>query len=178
MAVQGDDAEVNLLGGRTELSYSPTATGYALVGLRLVTGWVFFYAGITKLLDPSWTAKDYLTHVPEANPFGGLWATLARPEYLVVVDPLNAWGLTLVGAALLLGAAVRWAALWGTVMMAFYWASSLPLAHAVVVDSHVIYALLLFGLGAFGAGRILGVDATLEETDLIERRPWLRYLLG
>ncbi|MFB6167431.1 MAG: DoxX family protein [Haloferacaceae archaeon] len=178
MAVRDDDAEESLLGDRTELAQSRSTTGYALLGLRLVMGWVFFHAGITKVLDPSWTARGYLTNVPAANPFGGLWATLARPGYLAVVDPLNAWGLTLVGAALLLGAAVRWAALWGAVMMAFYWASSLPLAHAVVVDSHVVYAVLLFGLGAFGAGRVLGVDGVVEETDLVERHPRLRYLLG
>jgi thiosulfate dehydrogenase [quinone] large subunit len=35
-----------------------------------------------------------------------------------------------------------------------------------------------FGLGAFGAGRILGVDAWLEDTVLVEHNPWLRLLLG
>ena len=78
----------------------------------------------------------------------------------------------------MLGAAVRWAALWGAVMMAFYWASSLLLSHAVVVDSRVVYALVLYGLGVFCAGRIRGLDATLEETDLVEGYPRLRYLLG
>jgi thiosulfate dehydrogenase [quinone] large subunit len=155
-----------------------TATAYAPVSLRLVVGWVFLYAGVTKLLDPSWTARGYPTHVLEANPFGGLWTTLARLEYLAVVDPLNAWGLTLVGAALTPGVAVRWAAPWGAVTTTFYWASRLPLSHAVVIDSHVVYALLMSGLGAFGAGRILGLNAVLERTDLGEGCPRLRYLLG
>jgi thiosulfate dehydrogenase [quinone] large subunit len=173
-----DAVEVEVLGTEAEVAYNRTATGYALLGLRLVMGWVFFYAGVTKVLDPGWTARGYLANVPEANPFGGVWATMAQPQYLAVLDPLNAWGLTLVGAALLLGAAVRWSAFWGAVMMLFYWASSLPLAHAVVVDSHVVYALLLFGLGAFGAGRVAGVDGLLEDTAFVEDRPRLRYLLG
>jgi len=63
-------------------------------------------------------------------------------------------------------------------MMLFYWAASLPLAHAILIDDHVVYALLLFGLGAFGAGRILGLDRRIEETELVGANPWLRYLLG
>ena len=70
MAVRDDGAEVWLLGDRTELAYSRSVTGYALVSLRLVVGWVFLYAGVTKLLDPSWTARGYLAHVPETIPFG------------------------------------------------------------------------------------------------------------
>jgi thiosulfate dehydrogenase [quinone] large subunit len=178
MAVDEGRTDVELFGERTEFAYSRSAAAYALLGLRLVMGWVFFYAGITKVADPSWTAQGYLTNVPEANPFGGVWAAMAQPQYLAVLDPLNAWGLTLVGLALMAGMLVRWAAFWGAVMMLFYWASSLPLAHAVVVDSHVVYALILFGLGAFGAGRVVGADDVLEETSPVERHPRLRYLLG
>lgn len=31
---------------------------------------------------------------------------------------------------------------------------------------------------AFGAGRILGVDAYLERQSVVESTPWLKYLLG
>ncbi|MFC4359714.1 DoxX family membrane protein [Halobium salinum] len=176
MANRQLDAE--LFGRRTEFEYSEAWVGYALLGLRLVMGWTLFYAGITKVLDPTWSAEGFLLNaIPEGNPFVGFWATLAS-DWLWLVDPLNAWGLTLVGLALLLGAVVRWAAFWGAVMMLFYWAASLPLANGIVVDDHVVYALLLFGLGAFGAGRILGLDAVLERTDLVERHPRLRTLLG
>jgi thiosulfate dehydrogenase [quinone] large subunit len=41
-----------------------------------------------------------------------------------------------------------------------------------------VYAILLFGLGAFGAGRILGLDAYLEDLEIVQSNPWLRYLLG
>jgi uncharacterized membrane protein YphA (DoxX/SURF4 family) len=33
------------------------------------------------------------------------------------IDPLNAWGLTLIGAALIAGVFVRWSAFWGAVML-------------------------------------------------------------
>lgn len=73
----------------------------------------------------------------------------------------------LAGLALLVGAFVRFSAFAGALMMVFYWLAALqggllaglPLAHGWVVDDHVVYIFLFFGLGAFGAGRILGVDA-------------------
>jgi thiosulfate dehydrogenase [quinone] large subunit len=170
--------DANVFGRRTEFEYSETWVGYALLGLRVVMGWTLFYAGITKVLDPEWSARGFLLNaIPEGNPFVGFWTTLAS-DWLWLIDPLNAWGLALVGLALLLGAAVRWAAFWGAVTMLFYWAASLPLEHGVLIDDHVVYALLLFGLGAFGAGRVLGLDAYLERTDLVERYPRLRVLLG
>lgn len=170
--------EADLFGRETRFEYSETWVGYSLLALRVVMGWTFFYAGITKVLDPEWSAKGFLLHaIPEGNPVPGLWTTLAN-DWLWLIDPLNAWGLTLVGLALMLGVLVRWSAIWGAVMMGLYWLASLPLAHAIVIDSHVVYALLLFGLGAFGAGRILGLDAVLEETDLVQRHPALRCLLG
>jgi len=32
----------------------------SLLLLRLSLGWLFFYAGITKILDPSWTSAGYI----------------------------------------------------------------------------------------------------------------------
>ena len=78
----------------------------------------------------------------------------------------------------MLGAVARRSAFWGAVTMPPCWVSSLPLANAVVVDSHVVYALLLFGLGAFGAGRTAGGGGLPEDTAFVESRPWLRHLLG
>ncbi|GAB3668579.1 DoxX family protein [Halopiger thermotolerans] len=169
--------EAELFGRETTFEYSETWVGYAIVALRVIMGWTFFYAGITKILDPEWSARGFLLNaIPDGNPFVGFWTTLAE-EWLWLIDPLNAWGLTLVGLALILGAFVRWSAFWGAVMMLFYWAASLPLAHGIVIDDHIVYALLLFGLGAFGAGRLLGLDGYLEQTEVVQKHPRLRYLM-
>ena len=98
--------ETELFRRETSIEYSPTGVGYALSDLRPVIGWVFFYAGVTKVIDLEWSAEGFLLGVAESDPFGGVWTTMAE-EWLWLVDPLNAWGLTLVGLALLLGAAVR-----------------------------------------------------------------------
>jgi thiosulfate dehydrogenase [quinone] large subunit len=136
--------------------------------------------------DPTndWTAAGYLANaIPPGNPFTGAFAAMAGSP---LVDALNVWGLTLTGLALIPGVLVRWSAFWGAIMMLFYWAAALqggllaglPLEHGWIVDDHVVYAALLFGLGAFGAGRILGLDAYLERTSVVRNNPWLRYFLG
>ncbi len=183
--------EAELFGRETRFDYSEHWVGYALVTLRVVMGWTLFQGGLTKLVtyldaDPAndWTAAGFLAHaIPEGNPLMGTWSAMAGNP---VVDQLVMWGLTLTGLGLVLGAFVRWNAFWGAVMMLFFWAASLtgglaqglPVAHGWVVDDHVVYAVLLFGLGAFGAGRILGLDRYLESTAVVERYPVLRYLLG
>lgn len=63
-------------------------------------------------------------------------------------------------------------------MMLTFWASSLPLEHAILVDKHVVYVVVLASVAALGAGRVAGLDRILESTPLVERHPQLRYLLG
>ena len=173
-----------LFGREVEAEYSLSWVAYALVGLRIVMGWTPFQAGIVKLLDPEWTAAGFLEFaIPEGNPFINLWQGWAGNP---TIDFLVQWGLTLTGLGIMLGVLVRWNAFWGAVIMFSFWAASLtgglaqglPLEHGWLVDDHIVYALLLFGLGAFGAGRILGIDSRLERSNFVKRYPWLRYLFG
>jgi thiosulfate dehydrogenase [quinone] large subunit len=180
----------NVFGRTVSFEYSENWVGYSLFLLRVVMGWTLFQGGVTKLVtyldgNPAnnWTAAGFLNNVPAGNPFAGLFASMAGSG---LIDALNMWGLTLTGLGLLLGALVRWNAFWGAVMMVLYWLAALrggllaglPVAHGWVIDDHLVYAVLLFGLGAFGAGRILGVDAYVEDTGVVQSNPWLRYLLG
>ena len=36
------------------------AVNYFLSALRILTGWLFLYEGIDKLLEPGWSARYYL----------------------------------------------------------------------------------------------------------------------
>ena len=189
MATRQLNAE--LFGREAHFEYSETWVGYSLVIMRVVMGWTLFQGGVTKLMtyldgnpETSWTAAGYLMNaIPEGNPFMGMWAAMAGSP---LIDMLVMWGLTLTGLGLMLGALVRWNAFWGAVMMLFFWAAALhgglaaglPLEHGWVVDDHLVYAALLFGLGAFGSGRILGLDKKVEQMNFVQKRPWLRYLLG
>jgi thiosulfate dehydrogenase [quinone] large subunit len=191
MSAQTRQLDAEIFGRETHFEYSESWIGYALVTLRVVMGWTLFQGGITKLItyldaDPAnnWTAAGYLANaIPEGNPFGAMFAAMAGSP---TVDVLVMWGLTLTGLGLILGALVRWNAFWGAVMMLVFWAASLqgglaaglPLEHGWVVDDHVVYAALLFGLGAIGAGRLLGLDAYIEEMEFVQNNRWLRLLLG
>lgn len=168
--------EVRLFGRKASLKYSDRLVGYAVLSLRLVMGWILFYAGITKLLDPNWSAEYLLVEAGSLSiPFAGLWRALAQ-DWLWLVNPMNQWGETLVGLCLILGAFVRFAAAMGCIMMVLYYFAHLPLEWGFIIDFHIVYIMIMFGLAAFGAGQLLGFDYYLENHLPIPRR-WSRYLL-
>jgi len=188
MAVEAQELNTyrgRLLGREVEFEYSQRWIATALLGLRLVMGWTFLQAGLEKLFAPEpWTAAGFLQFaIPEGNPFVGLWAGMAGSP---LIDGLVVWGQILIGLALILGIAVRWSAFWGAVMMILFWMASLmgglgqflPLEHGWVVDDHLVYAVLLFAMGAFGAGRIVGFDAAIEKMDFVKNNEWVKLLLG
>lgn len=180
-----------LFGQQVMFNYSETWLAYSMVGLRFVIAWVFLQAGLEKLLeggigDPlAWSSADFLEHaIAPENPISGLFAWFG--EYAALVDPLVIFGQLLIGIALFLGLFFRFAAFMGAVMMALFWTAAweggvmagLPVENGYVIDSSFVYMLLLFGLGAWGAGRLLGFDRALERTDFVRNNPWLRFVLG
>jgi thiosulfate dehydrogenase [quinone] large subunit len=180
-----------MFGRQVSFEYSQHWVGYAMVFMRVTMGWVLLQGGLTKLVtylnadaSDNWTAAGYLANaIPEGNPLTGFFASMAGSA---TIDILVMWGLTLTGFGLIIGAAVRWNAFWGAIMMLFFWLASLtggllqglPVAHGWVVDDHLVYAFLLFGLGAMGSGRILGLDARIEQLDFVQNNRWLKLLLG
>ena len=187
MATRAAKAEYTskMLGREIELEYSKTWIGYTLVSLRVIMGWVFLQAGLGKVFAAeSWTAAGYLANgISEGNPFMGMWSSFAGSP---LIDGMNMYGQTLIGLTLILGLMVRWSAFWGALMFLFYWASSLqggllqgfPLEHGYFVDNHMVYAFILFGLGAFGAGRIIGIDRKLKVSGIVKNNRFLTYILG
>ena len=170
--------ETQIFGRDVSFTYSDTWIGYSLLALRLVMGWVFFSAGIQQVADPQWSARSFLLYgVADANPFVGLWTAIAN-DWAWLVTPLNQVGLTLIGLGLLFGVLVRLSSFFGGIMFTFYWLAAFPLENGWLIDDHVVYVLILFGLGAFGAGRILGVDIWLEKLSIVEQYPGLKLLLG
>src|SRR3989344_4883089 len=109
--------------------------------LRVSLGWLFLYAGLSKVFDPSWSAAPYLLN---AKTFPEFFAFFARPDILPFTNFLNEWGLTLIGISLLLGIFVRLGSVAGLVLMGLYYFPALngafPNPHSFVVDEHVIYA--------------------------------------
>jgi len=150
----------------------------AIAFLRIVLGWLFFWAGITKVVNPEWTAKGYLMG---AKTFSGLYQWLASAGNIGWVNFLNEWGLTLVGVSLILGIGVRLSSILGASIMVLYWLPVLEfpyVEHGFIVDDHIIYAAALLLLAALKAGRYYGLEAWCAGLPICSRYPKLRSLIG
>jgi thiosulfate dehydrogenase [quinone] large subunit len=138
--------------------------------LRIALGWLFFYSGITKVVDPEWSAGGFLKG---ANTLSGFYGWLASDAVLPFTNFLNEWGLTLLGASLILGALVRLSAPLGAAMMLLYYIPGLtglmPDAHSFIVDEHIVYIFTLLLLAALHAGRMWGLDKKLSQIPTLER---------
>ncbi|MDP3771027.1 MAG: DoxX family membrane protein, partial [bacterium] len=114
-----------------------------LILLRITMGWLFFYAGITKVLDPAWSAAGYLRG---AKTFTSLYQWFASSGNIGWVNFVNEWGLTLLGISLILGIGVRLSSVLGVALMLLYYFPILEfprVGHGYLVDEHVVYAFAL-----------------------------------
>ena len=136
----------------------------ALVILRMLIGWHFMSAGLAKITNPSWTSAGYL-QASQGWFSEHFIAISANPGLLTVVDHLNAWGLLLIGLALLVGLVERIAAWAGILLLALYYLATPPfpgLEYAIpaegsylIVNKQLIeLAALLVILGFPTAGRV------------------------
>lgn len=147
--------------------------------LRIGIGWLFFYAGITKVLNPAWSAVGYLQG---AKTFTGFYEWLMQPGILPVINFINEWGLLLIGISLLLGVFVRLSTAFGAVLMLLYYFPVLTFPYigqnSFIVDEHIIYALALLLLGALRAGRTWGLETWCSSLPICSKYPRLRWWLG
>ena len=152
----------------------------AITLLRVFVGWHFLYEGIAKLTAPSWSAAGYLRQA--RGPFSGLFKWLAsQPNLLANADLITMWGLTLVGALLILGLFTRLASIGGIgFLLLFYFANppfvgyfySLPTEGSyLVVNKNLVELFALVVIFFTGSGRFAGLDRILH--GLFARRPRL-----
>jgi thiosulfate dehydrogenase (quinone) large subunit len=147
--------------------------------LRMIMGWFFFYAGITKVLDAGWTSVGY---VKGAKSFVDLYQWFLSPQVLPVVDFMVKWGLTMLGVSLLLGLFVRASSYLGMALMFLLYLPVLnfPLvgARAYLVDEHIIYMAGLLILASFKAGHVWGLEKWCSNLPICSKYPKLRAWLG
>jgi thiosulfate dehydrogenase [quinone] large subunit len=126
--------------------------------LRVGLGWIYFWAGITKVVNPAWSAGGYLN---SAKTFPVLFHWFASPGLLPVTNFVNEWGLTLLGVSLILGVFMEWTAPFGIALMVLYYLPILqfpyPNVNSFIVDEHIIYICGLLVLMAFNAGHFWGL---------------------
>lgn len=129
-----------------------------IASIRILLGFMFFYAGFTKVFDPSWSAEFYLRG---AKTFSGLYAFFLQPDILPFINFINKWGLLFIGISLILGLYSRYFSLLGAFFMIMYYLPTLdfPYAglHSYLVDQHIIYIAVLLFLAKIDADKYFGL---------------------
>lgn len=144
--------------------------------VRILLGWYMFFAGIEKVLDPAWTAKGFLL---SAQTFPTLYAWFALPGNSWWVDPLNAWGITLVGVAFVLGVGIRAASWGGAALMILYYFPhyTLPfIPHGFIVEYHIVFAAAFILIGLMPEARRFALSGFFKKT-FLGKIPIVRSLL-
>lgn len=147
--------------------------------LRVSLGWMYFWAGITKLVNPEWSAAGYMQ---KAKTLPELYQWLSASSMLPFINFLNEWGLTLLGISLILGICIRISSSLGVVLMILYYLPILdfpyPNPNAFIVDQHIIFILALLVLMSFRAGRVWGLEKWCANLPLFAKFPKLREWFG
>ena len=149
----------------------------AIVLLRVAIGWHFLYEGVAKLSKPGWSAAGFLlqSRGPAAAFFRGL---AADPSALAIVNPLNMWGLTLIGLGLILGCFTRLASAAGMLMILLFYLCNPPFVgyfysiptegSYLIVNKNLVELAALAVVLTTGSGRALGLDRIVHR--LLGRR--------
>jgi thiosulfate dehydrogenase [quinone] large subunit len=152
--------------------------GYWLAFLRVVTGWWFFHAGVTKLLEDGLAfayGPAYLRQMT-GTALGPLPVVLGE-QFGWLIQAGVPLGETAIGLGLLVGAFVRVAAFFGGFFMTLFWVGNAGFGHGLV-NADLMGLLLFATMIVFATGRHYGLDAILERTSFVQNHPRLRYLLG
>jgi uncharacterized membrane protein YphA (DoxX/SURF4 family) len=93
--------------------------------LRIAIGWHFLYEGLVKLMNPAWTARPFLEGSRWI--FGDLFRWMISGNTgMWLIDTINAYGLTIIGIALILGLFTRIAMLSGATLLLMYYLAYPP----------------------------------------------------
>lgn len=103
---------------------------YAVLLLRVATGWHFLYEGLVKLFNPEWSAYAFLKG--SYGFLSGFYHWLASdPALMNVLDFLNVWGLVLIGSGLFLGVFTRIASIAGIILLFMYYFAYPPFGESL-----------------------------------------------
>ncbi|QWC19928.1 DoxX family protein [Halorubrum sp. 2020YC2] len=168
----------NPLVGETEFALEGPWATYWIAFLRVVTGWWFFHAGITKVIENGFSYTYGSAYMSEMSgtALGGIPVWMGN-NLAWLIEPGVPLFETLIGLALMAGAVTRLAAFGGVIFMVLFWIGNAGFTNGVV-NSDLMGLLLFLTVIVLAAGRYYGLDALVEETEFVKQHPKLRYLLG
>jgi thiosulfate dehydrogenase [quinone] large subunit len=155
----------------TPESRTNSATGWAIVVMRVLIGWHFLYEGIAKLSNPNWSAAGYLNQA--RGPLSGFFKSLAAdPNLLSNVNLLNQWGLTLIGLGLIVGCLTRVASASGMLVVLLFYLCNPPFVgyfysipsegSYLVVNKNLVEVSALAVVYASRSGLFAGIDRIIH----------------
>ena len=164
------------------------------VGLgRIVIGIIFLWAGLEKVLGSGaggFDASGFLKfgtggslgwpfvsgEVAEGTIFNlthDFWTGLAANDTAMsVINVLVPYGQIGIGVSLILGLFTRFGAAMGTLMMIFFFFAAWDFEFGIV-NQHLTYAVVTFGLAVIGAGNFYGLDAIVGQRVGPTFRRWI-----
>ncbi len=150
---------------------------------RLAMGWTFLWPFLDKTFGlghetanaDAWInggspTSGFLGHAT-AGPFADFYQGMAGHAW---ADWLFMLGLLGIGTALILGVAMRFAAVAGGLLLVLMWTAVLPPENNPFLDDHLIYALLLAVLALTSAGSTLGFGRIWEKLPIVSKYAVLR----
>ena len=156
---------------------------YMMAATRLALGWVFLWAFLDKTFglghetpsDGAWInggspTEGFLANAP-TGPFADFYKDIAGATW---ADWLFMVGLAGIGIALVLGVAMRIAAVSGALLLVMMWPAVLPPDNNPFMDDHIVYALVLGVLALAGANKTLGLGRVWERIPLVARFGFLK----
>lgn len=143
----------------------------ALVILRFLAGWHLLYEGVSKLLNPGWSAAGFLGESQWIMSGISKWI-VSNNNVLNAVDFLNTWGLIAIGLGLIVGLFTSFAAFSGAILLFIYYFNNAPIVgieytipsegNNLLVNKTLIEAMSLFVLAVFPTGSIIGLDVFIN----------------
>lgn len=128
---------------------------YFWTAARLVMGFIFIWSFFDKLFGlgfattpaQAWIRGGSPTSgflkMGVTGPFAGFFHQLSGST---LVDCLFMFGLLLIGTGLILGIAIKISSLSGALMMFLMWVSLLFPKNNPILDEHIVYLVIFFGL--------------------------------
>jgi len=149
---------------------------------RILLGWIFLWAFLDKLFGLGFSTPAERSWLNGGSPTAGylqfgtsgilsdFYNSIAGNE---VVDVLFMLALLALGVALMLGIGSRLATYGGTLLLLMLWSTNLPPVQNPIIDDHIIYIFLLWGLWWMKAGWVYGLGEWWSKTSLVRRLPLL-----
>lgn len=148
--------------------------------LRIAMAWTFLYAASHQVLVPGWSITGFLN---STKTFHGLFALFSGPIVAPVTSFLVAYGHLLIGLSLLSGLLVRVSSIFGIFLMLIYWMAHMDFPYIsntnnLLMDSHIVYALVLGLLIVKSAGHIWGLDTWAARQNFARSSNFLGWALA